>query len=85
MNTHELFRRSCVSLWSEKDTHIFRKLLLSPFNPFLSQGHIGLSLCEIRRKAGFVPGTEPSLFLGQTLNCQGEPDQKVYIYVPFLD
>ena len=56
----------------------------------LSQGQTRLPLCKIRRKPGFVPGTnplcpgdKPGLSQGHSRGVPRATGPKVYVYVPF--
>ena len=59
--------------------------------PWDKPGFAGLPLCEIRRKPGFVPGfhrifprDKPGEIPGTNPgSSQDQPDEKIYVYVPF--
>ena len=95
--------RDCLSalFCTEQKRHInifHINFLCRPSSPGLSQvcprdrpREIGLPLCKIRRKPGFVPGfhricprDKPGEIPGTNPgSCQDQPDKKVYVYVPF--
>ena len=76
---HHPARCSCNE-WAKKahKLTVFNsvKLFCRPSSRGLSLGLTGLPLCKIRRKPRFVPRTFPG-------SSQEQPDQKVYVYVPF--
>ena len=77
---------------SDTHNHRERKMHINFFHiNFLQPGEIGLPLCKIRRKPGFVPGFHricPRDKLGEIPgtnpgSSQDQPDKNIYVYVPF--